>query len=609
VVKQLVGHTDGVPLFIEELTRALLDTGLRHGESALPEWRGIPHAAAIPVTLQDALMARLDQVGEAKRTAQVGAVIGRQFRYALIRAVSPLEEATVQRDLRRLVASELLYQRGVGTEATYLFKHALIQDAAYQSLLRRSRQQYHRRIAEVLEGQFGDTAATQPELLARHYTAAGLNEAAIPYWRRAGQLAMERSANVEAIAHLRQGLAVLETLPATPRRAQAELDLQLALGVPLLATQGWAAAEVEHAYAGALALCQQMEESARLFPALLGLSVFYFMRAEMQRARELGEQCLGLARRAQDPELHLEAVGILGPILFFIGECIPAHTLLEQGIAIYDPKRHRGHALQYGHDPGVICLLLAALALWAQGYPDRALTRCHEAHALGQEVAHAHSLAFALVVTAWLHLLRREAPAALEWAEAGLTFAREQGLPHLVAESTIIRGWALGMQGQSAAGMALISQGLEAYRATGAEMGRPWFLSILAQTCGNAERAEEGLTLLTAGLELAAKTGERWWEAELYRLQGELLRRATGNGQRADTTPEACFLQALAVARRQQAKTLELRAATSLARLWQSQGKRKDTYALLAPVYEWFTEGFDTADLKDANALLEDLRS
>jgi predicted ATPase len=474
-----------------------------------------------------------------------------------------------------LVEAELLYQWGLPPQATYLFKHALIQEAAYQSLLRSTRQRHHQRIAQVLEARFPETVETQPELVAHHYTEAGLSAQAIPYWQRAGQRALERSANLEAVAHLTKGLEVLAALPDTPERTQQELVMQTTLGPALINTRGQAAPEVLQAYARARELCQQVGETPQLFQVLRGLWYFYLHRVELRTARELGEHLLSLAQQAGDPALLLEAHYALGNTLNYLGEFAAAQAHFAQGIALYDPQRHRSHAVRYGQDPGVVCRAYAALTLWWLGYPDQAaLHRSHETLTLAQEVAHPFSLAFALCFAAWLHQFRREAPLAQERAEAGIALATEQGVTVFLAQGTIFRGWALAErsgepeagQGQREEGIAQMRQGLAVWQATGAKVFRPYGLALLAQAYAHVEQIEEGLSLLGEALAVAHDTRERRWEAELHRLKGELLlMRAVGH----DAKAEACFRQALEVARRQQTKSLELRAAMSLSRLWQ----------------------------------------
>jgi class 3 adenylate cyclase/predicted ATPase len=595
VIEQIVAKTDGVPLFVEELTKMVLESGLLQEGEERYELTGPLPPLAIPATLHDSLMARLDRLATVKNVAQLGATIGRTFAYELLQAVSPLDEATLQHGLRQLVEAELVYQQGVPPQATYTFKHALIQDAAYQSLLRSTRQQYHQRIAQVLAEQFPEIAETQPELLAQHYTEAGLSGQAIPYWQRAGRRAVERSAHVEAIAHLTKGLELLRTLPDTPERAQQELTLQIALGVPLMVTKGHAAPEAEQAYGRARELCRQVGETPQLFRVLVGLWRFYLVRGDIQTARELAERLLTLAQRVHDP---------LGVTLFYLGDLGTARGHLEQALAVYDSQKDRSHASHAVQDPEVACLSYLAWALWLLGYPDQALKRSHEALTLAQELSHPFSLAFALHFAAILHQLCVEGQVTQERAEAVMALSHEQGFPFFLSVGTVLRGWALAQQGQGVEGIAQMHQGLAAHRSTGAELNRPHHLAMLADAYAKGGQAEEGLSVLAEALTTAHKAENRLYEAELYRLKGELLLVRSTDSQ---AEAEAGFQQALALARRQQAKSLELRAALSLARLWQRQGKHTAAYELLAPVYSWFTEGFDTADLQEVRVLLDEL--
>jgi TOMM system kinase/cyclase fusion protein len=602
VVEQVVAKTDGVPLFVEELTKMVLESGLLQEREERYELTGPLPPLAIPTTLHDSLMARLDRLAAVKGLAQLGATLGREFFYELLQAVSPWDEDTLRHGLHQLVAAEFLYQRGLPPQATYTFKHALIQDAAYQSLLRSTRQQYHQRIAQVLAERFPETAETQPELLAHHCTEAGLMEQAIPYWQQAGQRAIERSAHVEAISHLSKGLKLLATLPDTPKRRQQELTLQTALGGSLMIIKGFSAPEVERVYTRARTLCRQVGEIPQLFPVLWGLWLFYEVRGELQTARELAEQLLSLAQRQQDPAPLLHAYRAMGQTVFWQGELARARAYLEQGIALYNPQRHRSLAFHYSQDPGVGLRMFAAHVLWYLGYPDQALEHMQEALTLARELSHPLSLASALDHATWLHQYRRERRLAQDQAEADMALCREQGFAFFLADGTIMHGWALAAQGRRAEGMTQMQQGMATLRAIGVGVLLPRDHTMLAEAYGENGQAEEGLRLLAEALTTADYQGMHLWEPELYRVKGELLLR-----QRVPSAQEAesCFRQALDIARRQEAKALELRAAMSLARLWQHQGKRDEARALLAPIYGWFTEGFDTADLQDAKALLD----
>jgi len=437
--------------------------------------------------------------------------------------------------------------------------------------------------------------------VAHHYTEAGLGAQAVLYWQRAGQRALQRSANAEAVQHLTTGLALLATLPETTGRAQQEIDLQMALAAGLIATKGSAAPEVEQAYARARALCTRVGETSQLLSALHGLCRFYQNSGALQPARELAEQLVQLAQRTAVPALRLEAHGMLGSLLFLLGAYPAAWTHLEQGIAFIDLTVSQMQAPYRGLAPEVSCLYFATNTLWCLGYPAQALRRAQEALALAQALAHPPTLAPAQTWVALLRHRRREVGAVQDLAEALLTLATTQGFPLWVGFGTCYRSWVLTMQGQGAAGLAQMQQGLAAVLATGQMLARPRYQALLAEATGYAGQVAEGLRVLAEALAAFEASGQGDWLAEVYRLQGALLlRQAVPDASEA----EACFQHALTIARHQQAKSWELRAATSLARLWQQQGKRAEAHALLAPIYDWFTEGFDTADLQEAKALL-----
>jgi predicted ATPase len=598
IIQQLVDKTDGVPLYVEEMTKAVLESGVLKEINSHYELTGSIASLSIPATLQDSLMARLDRLVTAKAVAQYASVIGRQFSYEVLQAVSELDEATLQRELGRLVDAELVYQRGVVPSATYIFKHALIQDTAYESLLRSTRQNYHQRIAQALEEQFPETAETQPELLAYHYTEAGMNEQAVVYWQQAGEQGIQRSANVEAIKQLSKGVELLQTLPDTPERVQQELSLLTALGSALIATQGFGSSEVERVYTRSRELCQQGEASVQLVTVLRVLANFYMVRGQIQLGYELAEQCLSLAHRVYQPML-VEAYGIVSDALHFLGAFDAALTAAEHGTAHYTAPPHRIHpALQ---DPGIYCLGYTAWPLWHLGYPDQAVRKIHEARALAQDLAHPYSQTWLRFPAAVVHALRREFLTVQEHAEALIAGAMEQGFRSLEARGMFMSGWALVMQGQAATGIARIHQSIAVKAATDAVMANSLWFAVLGAAYGTIGKFEEGFHFLAEALAHADKTRERFYEAELHRLKGQLLLQ-----QSSDNSPEAesCFHQAISIAQNQSAKSWELRASTSLARLWQSQGKRDEARELLEPVYSWFTEGFDTADLIDAKALL-----
>jgi predicted ATPase len=603
-MEQVVARTDGVPLFIEELTKMVLESGLlQEQEERYALTRPLP-PLAIPTTLHDSLMARLDRLATVKALAQLGATLGREFSYALLQAVSPWDEGTLGRGLHQLVEAEFLYQQGLPPEATYRFKHALIQETAYQSLLRSTRQQYHQRIAQELEARFPERGETQPELLAHHYTEAGLIEQAIGYWQRAGEQASDRSANLEAISHVTTGIELLKTLPETPDRLQQAVALYIALGAALQRSIGLAAAEVEQAYTQAYTLCRQVGETPELVPVLFGLWRFYLLRAQLHTARELGETLLRLAHRADDPALAIIAPYTLGATWFWLGGLPAARQRCEEGIARYTPAQHRAPVFRMGQDPGVACRAIVAQILWLQGYPAQALARVREALALAQELAHPYSLVYAQGWATIVAQVRRDGAAVQEQAEAAVGLATLHGVRQWAANGAILRGWARARQGQDEEGLAQIRQGIAAFRATGAVLHVPYFCTLLADLAAHLGYIEEGLEALAEAYTLVEQQEERYWEAEVHRLRGVLLLRQPGMPQ---AEAEAWLQRALDVARCQEAKALELRAAMSLARLWQQQGKRQEARDLLAPIYGWFTEGFDTADLQEAKALLDAL--
>jgi class 3 adenylate cyclase/predicted ATPase len=602
----LIARTEGNPFFLEESVRTLVETGVLVGERGAYSLAKALPTIQVPATVQAVLAARIDRLPpDAKRLLQTAAVIGSEVPLSVLQAVATLPEAALQAALAQLQAAEFLYETRLFPELVYTFKHALTQQVAYQSLLTSTRQQVHQQVAQVFETQFAETVLTQPELLAHHYTEAGCPEPAVAYWQKAGQRTMERSAYAEAIAHLSKGVEVLKMLPETPERARQELDLQLALGPACMSTRGPGSTAVEQVYARAQELCRLVGETPQLFPVLWGLWRFYTARCEYPRAQALGEQLLSLAQQVHDAALLLEAHHVLWATLVWSGAFVAAQVHLEQGRALYDPQQHRAHALLYGgHDPGVCCLSHGAWSLWLLGYPDQALQSMQEALTLAHALAHLPSLANALRFATTLHQFRREPQAAQERTAALMALATEQGFAQQVALATIARGWALAAQGQGTEGTAQMRQGLTAHRATGSEQSRPYNLALLAEAYGSIGQPAEGLSLLAEALTTVDRTGERGWEAELYRLKGEFLRAQVGESQEVPKA-ETCFQQALAIAQRQQAKSWELRAAMSLARLWQQQGKRAEAHALLAPIYRWFTEGFDTADLQEAKALLE----
>jgi DNA-binding NtrC family response regulator/predicted ATPase len=599
LAQEILAKADGNPFFLEEVARAAVE----QGDSRPPQ--------TVPDTIHAVLAARIDRLAPAeKRLLQAAAVIGKDVPFALLRALAALPEERLRRALRHLHAAELCYEKRPMPAAVYTFKHILTREVAYQSLPQRTREHYHQQIARLVEARFPAIPAAQPEWLAQHYTAAGLPAQALSYWRQAGQRAIERSAYVEAISHLSHGLEVLKLLPDTPERTLHELALQTALGLALTATQGYAAVDVERAYARAHELYQQVPETPQLFPLLWGLGGFYLLRGKWQTSLELGQHFLAMARRVRDTTFLLEAHTGLGITLFYRGELALAREHLEQGLALYDPRQNRSHAFLYGQDPGLACLVYAAWTLWLLGYADQARQKSQQLRALLREVSHPFRLAYVCMLTAMLHYSLREEEAVREQAEAVVALSTEHGFPLWRAGGTILLGWVRAAQGQQGVGIAQIQQGLAAWQATGAETGRPCCLLLLAEAYAKAGQVEEGLGVVSEALAAVHDSGEQRWAAELYRLKGELLLTpAAGAGlpPAAVEEAESCFRQAVETARRQRAKALELQAVMSLSRLWRQQGKRDEARQWLGEIYARFTEGFDTADLREAKRLLEAL--
>ena len=590
LVRAIVAKGQGNPFFLEELAQTVVEQGGQHPRLVMPE------------TVQAVLAARLDRLPpEAKTLLQVAAVIGTEVPGALLQVVTVCSEATLHQHLAHLQGAELLYEARPVPEPVYAFKHALTQEVAYHSLLRSTRQQYHQQIAEVLVARFADLVETQPEILAHHYTEAGLNEQAIPYWQRAGERAASRSAHREAIAHCTRGLEVLKLLPDTPTRAQHELKLQLTLGEMLLFTKGPGADEVGPVRLRAHELCERVGDDRQRFPVLMGLFGFHGVRGELQAARVFAEQLLRLAQRQHIALHHLRAHFTMGFTLLFLGELVAARASLERAMTFWDLQQHDTRPPHTEQDLVVTCLAHLAMTLGILGYCDQALACAHEALTRAQELSHPYSLAYALAHVTWIRRLRRETQATREQAEATLALCEEQEFSQWLTSGWIWRGWALVAQGQGEEGVALMRQGIVH---SPDRLMLPYEWALLAEAYASLGQTAEGLAILTEQLDMVDRSEGRFYAAELHRLKGELLlQQAPPDAQQA----ERCFHQALDLAHRAQAKWWELRAAISLSRLWQCQGKRDTAHRLLAEVYGWFTEGFDTPDLQEAQALLRQL--
>jgi tetratricopeptide (TPR) repeat protein len=600
VVDHIVAKSDGVPLYVEELTKAILGSGVLEAHGDAYVLNGSLAQLHIPETLQDSLMARLDRAPRLREVAQLGSVLGREFAYDMISALAGIEEEMLQSGLGQLVVDELLYQRGRPPRSRYLFKHALIQDAAYQSLLKRTRQQYHQQVAKLLEDRFPEVANTQPELVAHHYTEANCPAQAIAYWLRAGAAAAMQSANLEAVDQFRRGLALVEALSDPRERAERELDLQMALGPALVVTKSFSHPDMGRAYARGLELCRQLVDDPREFTALRGLFLHHVNLLEMEKSQHFAEEALRVAERLGDAARLVGAHTTLGPVLFLQGKLEPALAHFRRGVELFDPN------MQFpdwpGSHPGVQCQCFLPLISWMLGYPDRSLDELRAAVRSAETLGHPLTLAQALCWVALVHIWRHEPSAAADCAGRALRICEEHRIAQHHAYALCVDGWSLGAFGESEKGLAQIAQGVDSY---GLGAHQTMLLALQADVQLATGKPEAALTSATAGLKAVEKTGGAPLEAELHRLRGEGLLAGAGTASEA----EAAIEQAIAVARRQNAKSWELRAATSLARLRRQQGRPQEAVALLAPILAWFTEGLDTADLQAARTLLDDLEN
>jgi class 3 adenylate cyclase/predicted ATPase len=597
--QDIIERTDGVPLFVEEMTKAVLEA---EGEGdARKTAAAVPSSAiAVPASLHASLMARLDRLGTAKEVAQIGAAMGREFSHASLAAVVSKPEAELQSALDRLVNSGLLFRQGVPPDASYLFKHALVQDAAYGTLLRDGRRALHARIAETFATQLANLAERQPEILARHLSEAGRAEQAVEQWLKAGRRAAGRSAHVEAIAHLKQGLELLASLPDWPRRGVVESDLQLALGVSLQAAKGLSSLEAASAYERARVLCETNGDIVRLVSALWGLWHSSNNSNKLEAAHAFCNQLLTLTEKHVDSGLRLQAQHAAWTTYFFRGEPIRSLRHCESGKVLYLPHLHQSHvSLHGGHDPGVCARMVSACDEWMIGHSDKGLHVLGDALRLAEELAHSYSRLMVLQFAAIFHLFRREIPTAMAYLDAADALAAEQRLSPFLNSSILHSALAMA-ENRADAAVANIREGMKIGQAS--NLMRPYYLGLLAEALAAAGDEEGARETISNALSMGETSGERWWEAELCRLRGELLRLC-----REEMNSEVWFQRSLKVSQRQGAKSLELRAATSLARLWRDQGKPQQARELLAPVYGWFTEGFDTRDLKEAKALLDEL--
>ena len=601
----IIERTEGNPFFMEEMVQVLLDEGalVRNGAVKLAKSM---NAVKVPATVQAVLASRIDRLSvDEKELLQTLAVLGREFPLELVKHVTLRPSDALEHGLSRLQAGEFIYEQPAAGDIEYVFKHALTQEVAYNSVLVERRKQLHERAGLALESMFAEQLDDHLGDLAHHYRRSDNITKAVEYLGQAGQRAQQRSAHADAVGSLSAAIDLLKKLPDSPERIQRELLLQLAVGPAFIAVKGYASPEVERAYNRARKLCERVGDPPELFSALFGLWLVYFGGADLPTALGLAQQLLRRAQSAHDPSLLLLAHLALAQTSRHMGKTLQTTEHLEIALSLYDRERHRPLIFRYvGLDSGVVCLSYAVSTLWQLGYPDQALKKGNEALALAQALSHPHSLVFAEVFVGFLLLARGEVRATQETAEGAIALCAEHGLIDALAWATCLRGGAIAKEGRNEEGIAQLQEGLAAIRATGAKLGRPYFLCFLAEACMETGRLDDGLSALTEALAVADQHEARAFESETYRLKGELLLKQDDSNV---TEAQSCFERAVDIARKQSAKSLELRATMSLGRSLAKQGRREEARTMLAEIYGWFTEGFDTADLKNAKVLLDEL--
>jgi predicted ATPase len=606
IKRDIVERTDGIPLFVEEITKAVLEAGAEGVErvvAALP-----PSSVPVPASLHASLMARLDRLGNAKEVAQIGATIGREFSYALLAAVARKPEVEVRLDLDRLTTAGLLYRQGEPPNATYLFKHALVQEAAYGTLLRDPRRSLHARVAQTIEDQFTDIAEVQPEVLARHFTEAELLEQAASWWGKAGRRSLERSALVEATAQFTRALDHIASLSATPALRREQIKLQVDLANTLMHVRGYAASETSAAFEQARVFIERAEtlgeppeDPLLLFSVLFGIWGVNRLAFNGDAMRQLSAQFLTLASKQKATVPLMNGHRAVGISLLLTGDISAGRSHLDHAIALYRPVEHGPVAMRFGTDVGVSILSYRSIALWLLGYPEAALADTDRALAVACGLGQAASLMFALHHASLSHIQIGDISAAQANADELFLLASDKDASLWRAFAILTRGCLLTLNGDDLDAIQTITQGIAALRSTGAASFVPLYLPLLATAFYRLNRFDEAWQVIGEAMTAVETTKERWCEAEVIRTAGKI---ALMSPERNLTKAKMYFEHALSVARQQQAKSWELRAAMSLARLWRDQGKVREARELLAPVYGWFTEGFDTRDLKEAKALL-----
>jgi class 3 adenylate cyclase/predicted ATPase len=594
LLERIIAQTDGVPLFIEELTKAILET--------TPD--GAPLTLAVPSTLQASLMARLDRLPAAKQVAQIGAVIGREFPHVLLTAAAELSRAQLTTGLDELVAAGLVFRRGLPPEAAYSFKHALVQETAYESLLKTRRQHVHRRVGETMRDQLPEWANAEPEIVAHHFTQAGLSAPAVEWWSKAGELAMRRSAYAEAIAHFERALQLVDGLGEGPGQQRSRLRLQIAYSNALTVARGLGVPETLTAFAVARDLVATIEEVSERFPAYYGLWTGSFVRGDLTSMQEMAATFLrDVESRSDSPEAAI-AHRVCGLTRWFEGNFVEARRHLERALKIYDAERDHELAFRFAQDLASAAMAYLALVLWPLGFLERASSLIGATVVHASKTGHIPTIAFAYAYAATFEMMRRDRRGAAPHLEAMLGVAREYGIPLWVAFGTFGEGWLQTGATDCEGGSAEMYQGIAQMRLQLLEAFMPLFMTLMAETEAEAGRSEAGLAIIDEQLVTIERTGQRWYLAELHRARGEILLKCR---PRDPGAAECAFMRATDIARSQATKLFELQAAVSLARLWRDQGKHTEARDLLGPIYHWFTEGFDAPDLKDAKALLGEL--
>ena len=605
VIEQIIDRTDGVPLFIEEFTQMIIESAAMMDPETSASSSGSVRSREIPATLHDLLMARLDRIDANLEVVQLGAAIGREFTHELISTASPLPESELELELDKLVAAEVLYARGRSPRRKYQFKHALIQDAAYGSLVKKTRRAIHHRIGEALETDFPEIAENQPELLAMHCTEAGETSKAINYWERAGVRSLERRAHKEAIQQLQQGLQLIVDEPDSSERIRQELRMQTALGVPLQATIGYSAPEVEQAYTRAHELSMQVGLSTEQFPVLYGMFRYYMLAAKYPKARELGSQLLVIAEETHIPHYVVAANRARGGPPVYEGQLVEAVPFLKRVIDINPSPELRSEVYRYDVvDPWIASRSYLSWATWLMGFPEQSLAHSNEAVKIAEGLDHSFSVTLAVSFSQWVHQFRLDVSKTRATAEKALAIAKEQGFAFWYGWCGVMRGWAVAQQGQAKEAVSEIRQGIADWRAQGSELGCHYYYALLADACMKAGQLDDAKTALDEAKNFAQETGEGFYLAEIHRLRGRLL---LAGGSASEPAAEASFREALEVAQYQKAKSLELRAARNLARFLQKRGDAAAARELLDPIVRWFSEGFETHDFKRSAELLESL--